>query len=966
MSHLFNLSEAEGGKSEKSNRYYVSVGEFSNRELLNSERGDEIKIALEKWAEDDQSYKTWSRIFVEKILMKFKWYYTNKDEEGSPDLRKGWAFYEHLTLKRRYENTLKQAPPGESGKKTELYNFFTLPESAMKDWGSGILLYFSMTRVYAIALFIAGLFSLRNMIYFDSDDYDGGDYSPGGLLGLTLRGSAVCNTTEWVICEQNYCDLNKMDSSQITYATETGGGGLTFVERLSCPHNDQDENAIWKAGLWSLCVGIIMIIITFTFNVYQSIQQTVIDEDVVTASDYSVRVLNPPKDAYDPDKWRDFFSNYEAGKGVTLVTVLLNNAELLKALKIRRYFRNELQKRLPNVNLERVDLSDPVVTENIKQKAQALREKRRSCFKVIFNYTVRPILRLLNKYLDLEVLQKKIEEKTAEIEELQKKDYEVSSVIITFESEQGQRTALNVLQASVLDIRKQNTADKHVFRHTTQDGEEIDVLLDVVQPTEPSTLRYLDFDNTFFKSSIQFMITLIITCGLIALSAYLVALTRRGSGPFAAGVLTTALNILIPIVVKLLVLIERHAREDDRQRSMYIKVTLFRWVNTAIATKFITPFNSTLGAEKDDLLVAINGILWSEFWLVPLLSVSDIMGNLSKHFFAPRAKVEFQMFLCFTGTNYNLADKYTDITKIVFLCYYYCPLNPSILLLGSLTLLVRYYADKFCLLRLWGAAPALGTQMAEFSRKYFLSLAVVIGVIISAYDWALFNFDRVCLSDVPVDKGTYAVTIKGENMFSYIDVTQETAVRVCKDSVCCEEIGFKFPPIPSLLENDEFKWMTNKQREISQIYGLFSAVVLIVFLVGTFGNTLWNAFQSLFVGRYEESAQGQDQNIDFSNLEGVEAYIPQIKDSSFPYPLLACDIDEVKQNLIGFIPDGESYDDDNLIFDVPYEGMKRKKIIGDTLGVSMIAQHDSYEVQLNTEKERHLFSVVKHWPHGGK
>ena len=117
--------------------------------------------------------------------------------------------------------------------------------------------------------------------------------------------------------------------------------------------------------------------------------------------------------------------------------------------------------------------------------------------------------------------------------------------------------------------------------------------------------------------------------------------------------------MLIPNVVKLLMLIEKHASEGDRQKSMYLKITIFRWVNTAITVKFVTPFMNTLQGGKDDLIPAINGIFVSEMFVVPILSILDIMGNLSKHFFAPRARTVQQMRLCFRGTPYNLAEKYT-------------------------------------------------------------------------------------------------------------------------------------------------------------------------------------------------------------------------------------------------------------------------------------------------------------------
>lgn len=52
---------------------------------------------------------------------------------------------------------------------------------------------------------------------------------------------------------------------------------------------------------------------------------------------------------------------------------------------------------------------------------------------------------------------------------------------------------------------------------------------------------------------------------------------------------------------------EKHYDEGSMQRSLYIKITLFRWMNTAIITRVITPFVATLGVDKIDVSVCNSG-----------------------------------------------------------------------------------------------------------------------------------------------------------------------------------------------------------------------------------------------------------------------------------------------------------------------------------------------------------------------
>ena len=136
-------------------------------------------------------------------------------------------------------------------------------------------------------------------------------------------------------------------------------------------------------------------------------------------------------------------------------------------------------------------------------------------------------------------------------------------------------------------------------------------------------------------------------------------LCRLNLGAEYAGPLTIIFNSVIPYVVKLLLLLESHGNEGSRQESLYLKITLFRWVNTAILTKVITPFTSSISDGPRDVLVTINSILWSELFLSPFLRLIDIFGNLKKHIIAPRTRTQESMNLYFQGTPYNLGERYT-------------------------------------------------------------------------------------------------------------------------------------------------------------------------------------------------------------------------------------------------------------------------------------------------------------------
>lgn len=174
---------------------------------------------------------------------------------------------------------------------TRLYEFWETKESSFKDWGVGIGLYFSTLRFFALVLFVGGCLSLRNIFYFYSSDYDPYERdSDGGFVSWVASPmSAVCTTHEWVQCQEDFCDTDRLTKMSVVYAKDEND--TIFVQRSKCPVSDTNDNDVVKAGLWNLFTLVILMICTAAFSVFQKQQQTIMDEDKITVSDYSIRVM---------------------------------------------------------------------------------------------------------------------------------------------------------------------------------------------------------------------------------------------------------------------------------------------------------------------------------------------------------------------------------------------------------------------------------------------------------------------------------------------------------------------------------------------------------------------------------------------------------------------------------------------------------------------------------------------------
>jgi hypothetical protein len=84
------------------------------------------------------------------------------------------------------------------------------------------------------------------------------------------------------------------------------------------------------------------------------------------------------------------------------------------------------------------------------------------------------------------------------------------------------------------------------------------------------------------------------------------------------------------------------------------------------------------------------------------------------------------------------------LTNVLFVCFFYSSLFPFVFFYGFAILVLQYYTDKYCLLRIWRHSAAIGPRLARISRRYFFTLAATVFIVSSAYSWAQFPYDNLC------------------------------------------------------------------------------------------------------------------------------------------------------------------------------------------------------------------------------
>lgn len=242
------------------------------------------------------------------------------------------------------------------------------------------------------------------------------------------------------------------------------------------------------------------------------------------------------------------------------------------------------------------------------------------------------------------------------------------------------------------------------------------------------------------------------------------------------------------------------------------------------------------------------------------------------------------------GGEYDLAERYTNMTKILFLAFYYCAIYPASFFMCALYTFVTYYVDSFCMMRTWKQAPRMGTKISSFSRRYFFTFAVVAMAVASSYSWSGFPYDNICESDDTAGEyeGSYYVRPINDKSTNFkVSISEDTPTyHYCSQDFMNRKTGVKFPAFPKYQTYDN-TWMTKDQESLNVIYGWTSLFIVI-------GACLYIAIRFLkYVKKKNNNDSyesiGDDQGIAFSHVASISSYIPQVKSDYFPYPLLAFD-----------------------------------------------------------------------------
>ena len=782
------------------------------------------------------------------------------------------------------------------------------------EFGLGIGLYFGMLRDLAIVFVVVGLVNLPSMMYFASKAYNGG-ISPdeSAMIPHDLVSSAVC------------LDRLKVRTSAVDEHHR---------ELVPCMYASRN----WILDLVST---LLLLIVNNSMGRVQDAKAEALDESTQTAQDYSIVVQDPDPHATDCDKWRAFFDRVLSeiledemrldlepdwdcaktdegvyvvknqvtddelfrydGAGVVAVTVARNNAELLKLLREHKQLEYKLALDVGEFARRAYDAAR---TADGGVDDRAVKEESEDA--------VGHLLKAMHG------VRAKIE---CECRRLLTEGAPAVKVFVAFEHEEFQRKVLEKLSTGHIPayLEKSQLDAKYRYEGTN--------VLKIEEAPEPTDVSFLDLDTSLVRQAIEQTTTLLGLITLLTVLTLFIFLLSK-TNPVEVALFISLCNSVLPKVCKALNHIEHHPTVGHREASLLLKLVFARWFNTAVILYIVTPKKDTLATSN---LAQIAALLWADALTTPTLRLLNVFAVGKRILLGPLAKTQLKMNSYFRGTPWTVAERYTDMSKTIFVALFFAPIYPMAYWILAFALLYNFFVDKYCLLRVWTRKPEIDSSITRATRMHF-SFAILVHVVVATHYYASWPFDD--LAD-PADDGS--------------DVYREVDAECWPSLILCK------------WDRD---WMPPVQQHATEAFSVCSLILVIVMSLQYFGLISYYGFKSLFFGLYK--AVGDVQGVGYwvaARLPtGMDGYVPQFENPTGE-PYLACDIDGFDREFIPWTGDHDSA----CLFNDPLMCARARDVIDiGNVTIDLSAESGERPWRGDASIRAKLFSTLKMYETTGK
>mmetsp|Transcript_14664 Transcript_14664/g.34588 ORF Transcript_14664/g.34588 Transcript_14664/m.34588 type:complete len:873 (+) Transcript_14664:100-2718(+) len=787
-------------------------------------------------------------------------------DDSEPVLEKAFAFYnDEIRPRREFHSDVGVAGEWrkvEFGKPGgELYPIWTSTPWDLREFGLGVAMYFQTLQLLTVTFFVCGLFNCQAINYYSSQKYSDGQPGVPGLL----KGSAIC-TRQDIVCLDRECNDIGVKNLCLAGATQA-----------------------WFDLSMTLCLLGLMAVVTLV----QDNVSAALDESIQTAQDYSVIIDDPGPEDSDPQEWFDFVAQFGHA---TFVTVAKNNGPLLKALSKRRAVMREIICIIGNGKASQEEDDDGILDMtwdgksfldkmdevSMEQAASGSADAKKRTQVLIMKTGIFGMKTMAAWRKELAKCNDEIQ---VALDSAAETPYVPSKVFITFETEAGQRKCLKALSAGLLtaafDIGKEKVPPEHIWK-----GENV---LAVKEAPEPTEVFWEDVDVTFEKRMKQQGLTLGITVVMVFSSVGVCKLLQVLAGTAGAALWISISNILVPTVLrKLCFEVEDHVSLNDQQMSLFLKLTFFRWMNTAVVIYLITDFDEFLTVKA---MKQVQAVIFADAVTTPLIRTLNPATLVNQLIISNYAMTQEKMNSYFLGDPWYPAERYADMTKTLFLALFYAVLFPAGLFITCVGYAFIYTVDKYSLLRSWRTPAEMDDDVTKVARGHMF-FGVYCHAVMSMVFFSEFPFDGIC-KDTELGEMDNHVYFYAHEQYN---VTDHHIYKPCDQAVSGKILSIM---AGGSLASDQ---MAGQQERVVRVYSLLVLILTVLLFVMFFGKGLIMTVYHLFNGKYSEDTKANPEH--FTTCD-IQAFIPIYRQNGLAYPLIAADVTTFEPKYLPFEMDRE-------------------------------------------------------------
>jgi hypothetical protein len=475
-------------------------------------------------------------------------------------------------------------------------------------------------------------------------------------------------------------------------------------------------------------------------------------------------------------------------------------------------------------------------------------------------------------------------------------------------------------------------------------------VLKVTLAPEPSDIRWENLDTepitVFTQAAIATSIGMFI---VFLLGGFCFGLMM--ADPVLGALAISVSNSILPMIMKKLNDREQHPTWTNTEASLLFKLVAGRMLIFGILPFMTTPWHATIstGAPSYDTTMSnaedynplapadappykypfwsintysktdkttlppnikkIITILLSDALLGPLIRVANPAGNFAYFYGTTKAKSQEDLDAMFKGASWMLAERFSDMTKTIYVTLFFSALAPVAYLLCTIAMFNTYWVDKYMLLRVWQVPPQLDASIVATTRSH-LAFICLIHIVVTTWYYAGWPFDGVVCEECDADGTNCDRVHPSSNAHKFGDAWAE-------GSTFCTASGdgtniYKIWKTTMEMAKGHFiyfekrGYMTDEQWNVVKAYQAVGVIAMIFICVIYMGAAFQNTIYTLFFGIPKDTTDvatrpkdDQADNADYfieghagepiasSTVEDLEFYIPQFTHPKLEVPQIA-------------------------------------------------------------------------------